>query len=434
MNSIEIIKFLDMIENENFDMEKKDRSFDDKKMNDFLSSIKNLEHKKTIKKMIMNTIYVNYNSFKSKLIECFELFSNKIKNKPFMILFMINKFGSSHWIQQILWSKIKSLNFKGFLIMNKYNICNLKEVNGVKNILIIEDFSRIGMNIPCTITADFKWHIVIPYLTKDLEKNLLDINDHISVEKINYRVYNVVKVDENISIYFDHKDSLVSMYLFNEIMFTYLDEKKIISLLKEPPSRVMIEKLKSMYDKELRNIMKKEELEIINNESKFVYHEKKYEYIRCNFYKIYRSLKDSSRDIYKISEIIPDKLYLGPYNINIFTLINMEIDIVICCARGLDKPRYKIFEFKYYPLMDFRTQDIGDTLKDSTNFIEESGNKKIYVYCLAGVSRSASVVIGYVAKKYDYSFIKAYNYVHKKRDSIKPNESFCFQLLEYIGK
>jgi len=50
-----------------------------------------------------------------------------------------------------------------------------------------------------------------------------------------------------------------------------------------------------------------------------------------------------------------------------------------------------------------------------------------------GVSRSASVVIAYAMKAYNWSFRKALEYVQSKRTCIKPNKHFKLQLETYQG-
>lgn len=50
-----------------------------------------------------------------------------------------------------------------------------------------------------------------------------------------------------------------------------------------------------------------------------------------------------------------------------------------------------------------------------------------------GVSRSASVVIAYAMKAYNWSFKKAFDHVQSKRTCIKPNKHFILQLETYQG-
>jgi hypothetical protein len=58
-------------------------------------------------------------------------------------------------------------------------------------------------------------------------------------------------------------------------------------------------------------------------------------------------------------------------------------------------------------------------------------NQNILVHCMAGVSRSASMVIYYLMKKNHWSFIKAFSTVQNARSIAKPNDSFRAQLAQY---
>lgn len=56
---------------------------------------------------------------------------------------------------------------------------------------------------------------------------------------------------------------------------------------------------------------------------------------------------------------------------------------------------------------------------------------KVLVHCKMGVSRSASVVIAYAMKAYNWDFKKALEFVQQKRNCIKPNQNFISQLETY---
>lgn len=58
---------------------------------------------------------------------------------------------------------------------------------------------------------------------------------------------------------------------------------------------------------------------------------------------------------------------------------------------------------------------------------------KVLVHCKMGISRSASVVIAYAMKAYNWEFDQAIKHVKEKRNCIKPNKSFVSQLETYQG-
>lgn len=58
---------------------------------------------------------------------------------------------------------------------------------------------------------------------------------------------------------------------------------------------------------------------------------------------------------------------------------------------------------------------------------------KVLVHCKMGISRSASVVIAYAMKQYNWEFGQAIQHVKEKRSCIKPNKNFLAQLETYQG-
>jgi protein-tyrosine phosphatase len=98
--------------------------------------------------------------------------------------------------------------------------------------------------------------------------------------------------------------------------------------------------------------------------------------------------------------------------------------------------------FRYFPplpsevdhlkitLPDFPDSRIIDHFPEGLKFISDSqkSRRPILVHCAAGVSRSASMVIGYLMVKYNLNFESAKAMVREKRRCIWPNEGFERQL------
>lgn len=87
---------------------------------------------------------------------------------------------------------------------------------------------------------------------------------------------------------------------------------------------------------------------------------------------------------------------------------------------------------KYLPCLDLPDADLLHyVLPVSIEFIEEARHSPqgcVLVHCNAGVSRSASVVIGYLMQRRDMSAEDAYNLVKSWRPCIQPNAGFMQQL------
>ena len=127
---------------------------------------------------------------------------------------------------------------------------------------------------------------------------------------------------------------------------------------------------------------------------------------------------------------IIDNLYLGSY---MDTLTNKFLQegfkVVINVARECNNLSNSIEYYKY---------DYDDSTSETLDFDEVvdlihssiKSNKKVFIHCLAGKSRSASFVIVYLMKYLNYSLYDAYNHVNNLRD-IYPNLGFMNQMMCY---
>lgn len=90
--------------------------------------------------------------------------------------------------------------------------------------------------------------------------------------------------------------------------------------------------------------------------------------------------------------------------------------------------------YLYINVMDHSKQDILSHFETSNEFIEtalKNPTNKVYVHCVAGISRSASLVIAYVMKTRSMNYTEAYDLVSQKRRIVDPNEGFVRQLVLY---
>ncbi|CAF3562516.1 unnamed protein product [Rotaria sp. Silwood1] len=61
-------------------------------------------------------------------------------------------------------------------------------------------------------------------------------------------------------------------------------------------------------------------------------------------------------------------------------------------------------------------------------------NERCLVHCVAGISRSTTVVLAYLMKYHHNTLTEAFHYLVEKRPQIWPNEGFMIQLLRYENK
>ena len=130
-------------------------------------------------------------------------------------------------------------------------------------------------------------------------------------------------------------------------------------------------------------------------------------------------------------EIIPNKLYLGNNESakNLEILQKHNITSILICGYFLSEFFPGQFIYKTLEIQDNEYEIIINSLIKGIEFIES--NKTILVHCRGGISRSSTIVIGYIMYKEKKSYIEAENFVREKKDDIKPNENFVKQLKEF---
>lgn len=104
-----------------------------------------------------------------------------------------------------------------------------------------------------------------------------------------------------------------------------------------------------------------------------------------------------------------------------------DCDLVSC-------PKDIIKNHKIVKALDVPEYKLNAHFKECFQFIHEQRNKgkSVLVHCMAGISRSATIVIGYLMTIYPtMNFETAFNHVRKKRRVVRPNDGFLEQLREY---
>ena len=146
-----------------------------------------------------------------------------------------------------------------------------------------------------------------------------------------------------------------------------------------------------------------------------------------NFQSMLNLLKDR-KVLDDISEIIPNKLYLGNYYSATLknSLKERGITHILMIGYFLKEIYPKDFTYINAELEDDEREDIFLHFYNCINNIENSN--VVYIHFQAGVSRSASIVISYVMYHFKYKYNKAFKYVLERREIICLNEGFVLQL------
>ncbi|XP_043272054.1 probable serine/threonine-protein kinase nek3 isoform X2 [Venturia canescens] len=132
-----------------------------------------------------------------------------------------------------------------------------------------------------------------------------------------------------------------------------------------------------------------------------------------------------------------DHVYLGSeWNAsNLEELQKNGVRHILNVTREIDNFFPGMFDYLNVRVYDDEKTDLLKHWDDTFKYITKAKKEgsKVLVHCKMGVSRSASVVIAYAMKAYNWDFSQAWKHVKDKRNCIKPNNSFLLQLETYQG-
>ncbi|XP_030636716.1 dual specificity protein phosphatase 19b [Chanos chanos] len=118
---------------------------------------------------------------------------------------------------------------------------------------------------------------------------------------------------------------------------------------------------------------------------------------------------------------------------DIDTLRKFKVSHVLNVAYGVENAFPELFTYKTVTMLDLPETDITSCFPECFEFIDQvrEQNGIVLLHCNAGVSRSASVAIGYLMSSERMSFEEACKTVKLARPSIRPNPGFLEQLKNY---
>ncbi|XP_011297253.1 protein phosphatase Slingshot isoform X3 [Fopius arisanus] len=132
-----------------------------------------------------------------------------------------------------------------------------------------------------------------------------------------------------------------------------------------------------------------------------------------------------------------DHVYLGSeWNAsNLEELQKNGVRHILNVTREIDNFFPGMFNYLNVRVYDDEKTDLLKHWDDTFKYITKARKEgsKVLVHCKMGVSRSASVVIAYAMKAYNWDFSQALKHVKNRRNCIKPNSSFLSQLETYQG-
>ncbi|XP_028399851.1 dual specificity protein phosphatase 14-like [Dendronephthya gigantea] len=134
---------------------------------------------------------------------------------------------------------------------------------------------------------------------------------------------------------------------------------------------------------------------------------------------------------------VTDFLYLGGIaGVKKDFLLDNGINLIINAT--MEMPDYNSHGVENYKVKvddapGARIEKYFDKVSDLIEDKRKHG-QKVFVHCVAGVSRSSSLVIAYLMKYQNLSLTEAHSLVKSKRRFIRPNNGFWTQLIEYEKK
>ncbi|XP_072943408.1 protein phosphatase Slingshot isoform X2 [Epargyreus clarus] len=132
-----------------------------------------------------------------------------------------------------------------------------------------------------------------------------------------------------------------------------------------------------------------------------------------------------------------DHVYLGSeWNAsNLEELQRNGVRHILNVTREIDNFFPGMFDYLNIRVYDDEKTDLLKHWDNTFKYINKARNdgSKVLVHCKMGISRSASVVIAYAMKAFNWNFDKALKHVKMKRSCIKPNTNFLNQLETYQG-
>jgi protein-tyrosine phosphatase len=95
-----------------------------------------------------------------------------------------------------------------------------------------------------------------------------------------------------------------------------------------------------------------------------------------------------------------------------------------------------LLDYDRFIIADDPQSDLKQFFDRGITFIERNlqRNEKVLVHCLAGISRSATIVAAYLIKKYKINADQALSIIAQRRRIIDPNSGFRKQLAQFASE
>lgn len=124
--------------------------------------------------------------------------------------------------------------------------------------------------------------------------------------------------------------------------------------------------------------------------------------------------------------------FIGARNDEILRSLGIELIVRAMPFEGaVESPHPERFRYYILNINDDPEYDIRPLLVECFRTIDEYRNagRGVFVHCMAGVSRTGAVIVGYLMWKMQMTANAALKFARKKRPVINPNAGFMHQLI-----
>jgi protein-tyrosine phosphatase len=103
-----------------------------------------------------------------------------------------------------------------------------------------------------------------------------------------------------------------------------------------------------------------------------------------------------------------------------------NITYIINCAEEVESRYPHHLLYLNLDMDDHPNEDISKHFQASYEFIEDASRKgkSVLVHCMMGISRSATIVLYYLMRKFNMTYDEALKYLTVKRKIVWPNKGF----------
>jgi protein-tyrosine phosphatase len=137
---------------------------------------------------------------------------------------------------------------------------------------------------------------------------------------------------------------------------------------------------------------------------------------------------------YELPVKITDNVYIGSIDsVDSIKLKELMIYNIVISGKELKNEAHNNFNILELDLDDSFEQEIIYSVKKSYEFIKNVINigGNVLIHCYSGISRSGSILIGYIMIEKKMRYNDAYNFIKVKYPKLFPNKNFEKQLKEF---